>query len=84
MRLASTALVVKHAMYLTTMGVVAGVALALALSPLLRSQLYGVGGSDPATIAGVTAALLAVALLAAAVPAARILRVDPVKTLRCE
>jgi hypothetical protein len=37
--------------YLTTTGVVAGVALALALSPLVRSPLYGVGGSDPATIA---------------------------------
>jgi len=78
------ALVVKHAMYLTTTGVVAGVVLALALSPLVRSQLYGVGGSDPATIGTVAAVLLAMALVAAAVPAARILRVDPVRTLRCD
>jgi predicted permease len=78
------ALVVSHAMYLTAAGVSAGVLLALVLSPLVRSQLYGIGESDPATIATVAAVLLTVALLAAAIPAARILRVDPVKTLRCD
>jgi ABC-type antimicrobial peptide transport system permease subunit len=50
----------------------------------VASQLYGVGGSDPATIATVVAALLTVALLAAAIPAARVLRVDPIKALRCD
>jgi ABC-type antimicrobial peptide transport system permease subunit len=57
---------------------------AVALSPLVSSQLFGVGGSDPATIAAVVAVLLTVALIAAAVPAARVLRVDPIKTLRCD
>lgn len=78
------ALVVKQAVTLAVTGVVAGVLIALALSPLVSSQLFGVAGSDPVTIGGVSAALLTVALLAAAIPAARVLRVDPVKTLRCD
>ena len=36
------------------------------------------------TIATVAASLLTVALLAALIPAARVLRVDPIKTLRCD
>jgi len=78
------ALVIKQALYLTLAGVVAGVILAIAFSPLVASQLFGVGGSDPVTIAIVVATLLTVALVAAAVPAARVLRVDPIKTLRCD
>lgn len=77
-------LVVRQALMLALAGVVAGVLTALSLSPLVSSQLFGVGGSDPATIAAVSAALLTVALMAAAIPAARVLRVDPVKTLRCD
>jgi putative ABC transport system permease protein len=78
------ALVIRQALYLTLAGVVAGVIAAIALSPLVASQLFGVGGSDPVTIAIVVATLMTVALLAAAIPAARVLRVDPVKTLRCD
>jgi ABC-type antimicrobial peptide transport system permease subunit len=78
------ALVVKQSLYLTVIGVVGGVTLSVALSPLVASQLFGVGGTDPVTIAAVVASLLTVALVAAAIPAARVLRVDPVKTLRCD
>jgi putative ABC transport system permease protein len=77
-------LIVKQAFLLTVTGVIAGVLLAIVLSPLVASQLFGVNGSDPATIAIVVAALLTTALLAAAIPAARVLRVDPIKTLRCD
>ena len=42
----------------------------MALSPLVASQLFGVGAADPVTIAGVAARVLTVALLAAAIPAA--------------
>ncbi|HWI20854.1 MAG TPA: ABC transporter permease, partial [Vicinamibacterales bacterium] len=77
-------LIVSQAMKLTVIGVVGGVAIAIALSPLVASQLFGVSGADPLTIGGVVAALLTVALVAAAIPAARVLRVDPVKTLRCD
>jgi predicted permease len=77
-------LIVSQAMKLAAIGVIGGVVIAIALSPLVASQLFGVSGADPLTIGGVVAALLTVALVAAAIPAARVLRVDPVKTLRCD
>ena len=78
------ALILKHALILTALGVTGGVVAAQALSPLLASQLYGVAPTDPATLAGVAAVLLLIAVVAALAPAARVLRVDPVRTLRCE
>jgi predicted permease len=77
-------LIVRQALALAVAGIAAGVVLALVMSPLLASQLFGVGRTDPATIAFVAAVLLAVAGVAAIVPAARVMRVDPVKTLRCD
>lgn len=68
--------------------VVAGLALGMiacfALGRGLESMLYGVRGTDPATYA-ISALVLAVTgLLAAAVPARRAARVDPVAALRAE
>jgi predicted permease len=77
-------LVIRHAMTLAAGGVIGGIAIALILSPLLANQLYGIGAADPLTIVSVAAVLLLVALLAAAVPARRVLRADPVATLRCD
>ena len=77
-------LILKQAAAPTVAGLVAGVAMALLLSPLVSSQLYGVNAFDPPTIAMVAAVLMTVSLIAAAVPAARVLRVDPIKTLRCD
>jgi predicted permease len=77
-------LVVRQALSLALSGVGAGVVLAAALSPLVASQLYGVTSSDPLTIGVVAALLLAIALAAAAIPARRVLRVDPATTLRCD
>jgi predicted permease len=76
--------VVGHALLLTASGVAGGLVVALLLSPLVSNQLFGVGASDPLTMAGVAGVLLAVALAAAAIPASRVLRVDPVSTLRCD
>ena len=78
------ALIVKQALAIAVAGVVAGILLALVMSPLLASQLFGVGGTDLATIASVAAVLLIVSSVAAIVPASRVLRVDPVRTLRCD
>ena len=78
------ALIVTQALKLAIAGVIAGIVTSIVLSPLVASQLYGVRGSDPLTIASVAAALLVVALCAAGIPAARVLRVDPVTTLRCD
>lgn len=77
-------MLVAQATRLAVIGVVVGAALALVSMPLLRSQLYAVEPRDPLTIAGVPAVLIAVALLAALIPARRAMRVDPVKALRYE
>ena len=77
-------LLIRHAVMLAAAGVARGIVIALALSPLVASQLFGIGAADPVTIAGVAGVLLAVALVAAAIPASRVMRVDPVSTLRCD
>jgi ABC-type lipoprotein release transport system permease subunit len=46
--------------------------------------LYDVGPSDPATLVAVSGVLLAVAALAAWVPARRAARIDPMEALRHE
>jgi putative ABC transport system permease protein len=64
------------------------IAVALPLSLLLmraaRSQLYGISGSDPLTLCGMTALVTLVALAAAMLPARRAARVEPMKALRYE
>jgi putative ABC transport system permease protein len=77
-------MLVGQAARLALIGVTVGVLLSAAVMPLLRTQLYAVQPRDPLTMAGVPAALIAVALLAALVPARRAMRVDPVKALRYE
>jgi ABC-type lipoprotein release transport system permease subunit len=49
---------------------------------LVSSFLVGVSATDPATFAGVSAFLLAVAIAASFVPARRASRVDPNEALR--
>jgi putative ABC transport system permease protein len=77
-------LVVRQGLGLALVGIALGLAGALALTPLMAGQLYGVGATDPITIAGVPTLLLAIACLACAVPAWRAMRVDPVIALRYE
>ena len=77
-------MIVRHAATLAAVGVTLGVAVATALTPLLASQLFGVQALDPITFAGVSALLVAIATLAALVPARRAMRVDPLNALRCD
>jgi putative ABC transport system permease protein len=65
-------------------GVVAGVALAILLSRVLRSFLFEVQPSDPATLVVVGALFVGVALLACWVPVRRAAGVDPLGALRYE
>ena len=77
-------LVVGEGMTLVALGVVAGLVAALAATRVLRTLLYGVGATDPLTFAAMAMVLLAAALLAALIPAARAARVDPMTALRTD
>lgn len=65
-------------------GILLGVIGALALTRVLANSLFEVKPSDPVTFATVSAVLLTVALLAAAVPMRRATNVDPLVALRQE
>jgi predicted permease len=69
---------------LIVIGGLVGMAVALSLSRLLQSLLFGVGAHDPTTLAAVTALLALVALAATLIPARRAMRVDPAEALRAE
>lgn len=83
-RRAVLGLVLRQALRHVLPGVALGFAGALALTRLLRSQLFGVSATDPLTFAGVTTLLVAVALLASWIPARRAAAVDPMEALRHE
>jgi predicted permease len=69
---------------LTGTGLIAGTAVALATTRAMRSILYGVAPSDPATFGAVIAILALVGIAACAAPAFRAARVDPMVALRDE
>jgi len=77
-------LVMMQAVRVTGIGLVIGVALALAMSGFLRSQLFGVQPQDPFVLISVVAGISLAAMLASYVPSRRALRVDPMIALRSE
>jgi putative ABC transport system permease protein len=76
--------VLSYASLLTAAGLLLGLAGSFALTRLIRSVLFGVTATDPATFAGAAALLAAIALIAALVPALRAARLDPNVSLRHE
>jgi putative ABC transport system permease protein len=78
------AMVMGHAAVLAGLGLVLGVAGAVALTRLLTDLLFRVSPTDPPTFAVGIIALTFVAVLASAVPALRAARVDPIVALRAE
>jgi predicted permease len=77
-------LVVRDGLATTVVGLVIGLAAAVALTRYLESVLYEVQPGDPVTYGGVAAILLATALLATWLPAWRATRVDPLVAIRAE
>jgi len=77
-------MVVAQGVALVTVGIGIGFAGALALSRFLSSLLSGVRATNLLTYAVVSAALLAVAVLASYIPARRATKVDPLVALRYE
>jgi putative ABC transport system permease protein len=76
--------VIRQGVRLTAIGVVIGMAGAMAASQGLITLLFGVSRLDPVTYVGVVVLLAGVAVIACAVPAWRAARVDPAITLRAE
>jgi putative ABC transport system permease protein len=77
-------LVLTQAVRVVAGGAALGLAVALASSRVLQGLLYEVEPVDPATFAAVVGVTFVVGLVAAAVPAVRAARVDPVEALRVE
>jgi len=67
---------------MAALGAALGLGGALASQRLTRSLLFGISPFDPSTLAGAAGFLLAVAVIASAIPAARVLRIDPAGALR--
>jgi ABC-type antimicrobial peptide transport system permease subunit len=76
------ALVTRQGLVIVAIGLAVGLAGALGLTRLLASLLFGVGPTDPSTVAGVTATIAIVAALACGLPAWRASRLDPNIVLR--
>jgi putative ABC transport system permease protein len=64
------------------LGLMAGLAGAIAVSRAIEGLLFGVQGRDPATLAGVTVVVLVIGIIACVVPVSRALRIDPASALR--
>jgi len=76
--------ILREALLLAALGVAIGVPVALTLARFIKSQLYGVAPTDPVTLIGAGVLLIAVAVLAAWIPARRAAKVDPMAALRHE
>ncbi|MBO0859260.1 MAG: ABC transporter permease [Chloracidobacterium sp.] len=77
-------LVLKQGLALAALGVAIGLAASLALTRLMKGLLFGVSAADPLTFVVIALLLVAVALMAAMVPASRAAKVDPIAALRRE
>ena len=77
-------MVVLQGMQLTAIGVVIGVAAALALTRFMAGLIYGVKTWDPVVFVSIAVLLGAVSWLATYIPARRASRVDPMISLRYE
>jgi putative ABC transport system permease protein len=75
-------LVLREGLTPVVVGILIGLPAAWALSRILATLLFGVSASDPSVFVVVPLALVAVAGLAAFVPARRAVRTDPMHTLR--
>jgi putative ABC transport system permease protein len=74
----------RPALTVTVIGFGLGVVAALMMGYVLETLLYGVRPQDALSFAAAGAILLAVAAIAAIVPALRVTRIDPAKVLRAD
>jgi predicted permease len=79
-----TGMFVRHGLWLTGIGVVAGLAVAIVVMRLMTALLFKVSPVDPATYIAVCIGLIATTALASYLPSRRAATVDPVEALRAE
>ena len=77
-------MVLREAVALVMLGIVIGVAAALAASRLIGTMLYGLKPTDPVTLLAAVGVMAVVAVLAGYIPARRAASVDPMVALRRE
>jgi predicted permease len=77
-------MVLRQGLVVTSIGLGIGLALAFAVTGFMRSLLPGIEPRDPLTFIGVPVLLMAIAVMAALIPARRAGNVDPVVALRYE
>ena len=76
--------ILREALKLAAIGVAIGLPVALAMVGLMRAALYGIEPHDPVTVIVTIVIMVAVAILAAWIPARRAAKVDPMEALRYE
>jgi ABC-type antimicrobial peptide transport system permease subunit len=77
-------LVMREVLLLVTIGIALGIPASLALTRIVKTQLYGVNSHDLSTLLVATLSLVLVACAAGYIPALRASRVDPIRALRYE
>ncbi len=77
-------MVLRDSLWMVAIGLAAGIPAALALTQVVRQNLYGIKPNDPASFVAAAALMVAVAAAAAWIPARRAAGLDPMRALRCE
>jgi ABC-type antimicrobial peptide transport system permease subunit len=77
-------MVMREAGWLAIAGVIGGMGVSVLLIRLVKSMLYGLRPSDPFSFGAAVLFLMAMALIAGWIPAARASRVQPMEALRQE
>jgi putative ABC transport system permease protein len=77
-------LIMRDVFSVVAIGLLAGIAISLAATRLLRQLLFGIGPRDTVTLVVAVAALSIVALVAGYLPGRRAMKIEPMEALRYE